>query len=143
MAKIAIEHIIAKGHENIKATHPTTFEITKEDWVTLKGDCIIGVSANKSPKQFNELFKNIAKREDSALLAVLLADNVYDYVVGKGSKELTFNDNLRMVFRRSSYVSDNTVMINADKAAKDINRELISKLKNGEILHVFLIAISF
>ena len=143
MAEIAIEYVIAKGHENIRAMHPTTFEITKENRVTPKGDCIIGISANKSPKQFNRFFKNIARKENSTLLAVLLADNVYDYVVGRGSKELTFNDNLRMVFRKSSYISDNTVMINADKAAKDINRELIGKLKNGETLHVFLIAISF
>ena len=142
MVEIAIEHIIAKGHANIKATHPSTFEITKENWLTPQGDCIIGISANKSPKQFGEEFKNIAKRGDAIILAILLSNGAFDYIIGKGSEKLTFKDNTRMVFRKSSYISDNTVMIKANKAARDISRKLIDKLKKGRILHVLLIAIS-
>jgi len=142
MVEIAIEHIIAKGHANIKATHPSTFEVTKENWLTPQGDCIIGILASKSPKQFSEEFKNIAKREDAIILAILLSNGAFDYIIGKGSEKLTFKDNTRMVFRKSSYISDNTVMIKANKAARDISRKLIDKLKEGRILHVLLIAIS-
>ena len=142
MVEIAIEHVIAKGHVNIKATHPSTFEVTKENWLTPQGDCIIGISASKSPKQFSEEFKNIAKREGAIVLAILLSDETFDYIIGKGSEKLTFKDATRMIFRKSSYVSDNTVMIKANKAARDISRELISKLRKGNILHVLLIAIS-
>jgi len=142
MVEIAIEHVIAKGHVNIKATHPSTFEVTKENWLTPQGDCIIGISASKSPKQFSEEFKNIAKREGAIVLAILLSDETFDYIIGKGSEKLTFKDATRMIFRKSNYVSDNTVMIKANKAARDISRELISKLRKGNILHVLLIAIS-
>ncbi|HDJ94923.1 MAG TPA: DUF371 domain-containing protein [Acidilobales archaeon] len=137
-----MEHVIAKGHVNIKATHPSTFEVTKENWLTPQGDCIIGISASKSPKQFSEEFKNIAKREGAIVLAILLSDETFDYIIGKGSEKLTFKDATRMIFRKSNYVSDNTVMIKANKAARDISRELISKLRKGNILHVLLIAIS-
>jgi len=142
MVEIAIEHVIAKGHVNIKATHPSTFEVTKENWLTPQGDCIIGISASKSPKQFSEEFKNIAKREGAIVLAILLSDETFDYIIGKGSEKLTFKDATRMIFRKSNYVSDNTVMIKANKAARDISRELISKLRKGNILHILLIAIS-
>ena len=142
MVEIAIEHIIAKGHANIKATHPSTFEVTKENWLTPRGDCIIGISASKSPKQFSEEFKNIAKRKDAIILAILLSNGAFDYIIGRGSEKLTFKNTTRMIFRKSSYVSDNTVMIKANKAAQDISRELISKLRKGNILHILLIAIS-
>jgi len=142
MVEISIEHIIAKGHANIKATHPSTFEVTKENWLTPQGDCIIGISASKSPKQFSKEFKNIAKREDAVILAILLSNGAFDYIIGKGSEKLTFKDNTRMVFRKSSYISNNTVMIKANKAARDISRKLIDKLKKGRILHILLIAIS-
>ena len=36
----------ARGHENIRGVHKTTFEFTKEKELTLKGDCIIGVNAD-------------------------------------------------------------------------------------------------
>ena len=142
MVEIAVEHVIAKGHANIKATHPSTFEVTKENWLTSRGNCIIGISASKSPKQFSEEFKNIAKRKDAIILAILLSNGAFDYIIGKGSEKLTFKDATRMIFRKSSYVSDNTVMSKANKAARDISRQLISKLRKGNILHVLLIAIS-
>ena len=46
------------GHPLIKATHETTFEITKEEKISLKGDCIIGVKANKSCKDLNDQLKS-------------------------------------------------------------------------------------
>ncbi|RLF17024.1 MAG: DUF371 domain-containing protein, partial [Thermoprotei archaeon] len=36
-----VEEIIAWGHPNIRALHRSTMEITKEPYVTPRGDCII------------------------------------------------------------------------------------------------------
>ncbi|HIP75502.1 MAG TPA: DUF371 domain-containing protein, partial [Thermococcus paralvinellae] len=41
------EIIHCYGHENIKATHKSTLEITKEDFLTPRGDCIICIKADK------------------------------------------------------------------------------------------------
>jgi hypothetical protein len=35
-----------------------------------------------------------------------------------------------MVIRKSDYLSDRTLAIHADKAANDLSRELVEKLKN-------------
>ena len=36
----------AYGHPNILGTHKTTFEFTKDNELTLNGDCIVGVKAD-------------------------------------------------------------------------------------------------
>ena len=41
MREIAIETLEAYGHRNIRATHRSTFELTKDDYLTHRGDCII------------------------------------------------------------------------------------------------------
>ena len=51
----------AFGHPNIQATHKTTLEFTKDEYVSLRGDCIIGIDADfdlKSLKKFIKTFKN-------------------------------------------------------------------------------------
>ncbi len=45
----------AWGHENITANHKRTLEFTKDNELSLEGDCILGVSANFSiyPVNYN------------------------------------------------------------------------------------------
>ncbi|MCK4425081.1 DUF371 domain-containing protein, partial [Candidatus Bathyarchaeota archaeon] len=38
---IITETIFAYGHENIQATHRSTFEITKDARLSEKGDCVV------------------------------------------------------------------------------------------------------
>jgi hypothetical protein len=47
-----IEKINAVGHPNVLATHEKTIEITKEDFLTPTGDCIIGINADKYTGSF-------------------------------------------------------------------------------------------
>lgn len=46
--------IKARGHPNIKATHRTTIEVTKDNYLTGRGDCILGIDADKSLKDMKE-----------------------------------------------------------------------------------------
>ncbi len=129
-----------KGHTNIKATHRTTLEITKDDHLTPRGDCIIGVSANKALSEFSERFKEIARSPGSRII-LLIADEQgnHDVIIGEGHPDLTFNDSTKIIVRKSSYVAPNTVMIRANKAAKDISRDLVSTLrKGGEGIALFI-----
>ena len=50
----------AHGHENIQATHTTTFEITKEATLTKQGDCIMAVEATKGAADLPTEFKDAA-----------------------------------------------------------------------------------
>ena len=50
------ENIVAFGHENIQALHPTTLMLTKEKNLSKNGDCIIAVRADKAAPDLNEKF---------------------------------------------------------------------------------------
>ena len=140
--EVAVEVVKAYGHENVKAKHKTTIEITKDGYLTPRGDCIIGIRANKSLNEFSSTFKEIAKKEDSIILAIFIADEVYDVVIGKGSSKLSLSNSRKIIIRKSEYIDDSTIMIRSNKAAKDLNRELIDKLKNPEI-QLYAVFIAF
>ncbi|MGB9674949.1 MAG: DUF371 domain-containing protein, partial [Nanopusillaceae archaeon] len=38
--------INVKGHKLVKATHKSTLEITKDNFLTERGDCIIGINSS-------------------------------------------------------------------------------------------------
>ncbi len=128
----------AWGHENVRATHRSTFEVTRDDYLTPRGDCIIGIKSPIAAAHLPEWFKEAARSEESIIVAVLCAGGVCDAVAGRGSEGLTFTDERRMVFRRSTYVSGDTVMIRASRAAAQLRRDLVDALKRGERLTVML-----
>ena len=47
------------GHENITARHKTTLEFTKDEDLSLKGDCIVGVKAGFQLNKIKDRPKNI------------------------------------------------------------------------------------
>lgn len=138
-----IEFIKARGHKNIKALHKTTFEITREPHITPRGDCIIGVKADKAPSDFNSNFKKLMRNKYSVLLILLKTSNYADIVVAHGNDNLVYEDTVRTIVRKSSYVDKATVAIRSSKASVDIDRRLIEELRNENELKVLFIALSF
>jgi len=128
----------AYGHSNVRATHKTTLEITKEDYLTPRGDCIIGISSEYGAKDLPKWFKKAAQHEDSTIVMIICSGDICDSVTGKGHPKLTFEDPLRLVVRRSRYIDSKTLMINANKSARDLRRDLIEKLKRREELLIYL-----
>jgi hypothetical protein len=126
----AIEVLHAWGHPNVIAEHPTTFEITKHSGLTKRGDCVLGVRASKSPADLSPKFRTLCKREQARIMVELRAANIVEFIEGRGSPGLTLSHSSEFVGRKSTYVSDRTFMIRADKAASDIDRELICVLKS-------------
>ncbi len=138
---LAIEVIRAKGHVNITATHKTTIEVTKDDYLTPLGDCIIGVMADKSVAELSDKFKNIMLDDKTTLISVFITNNSYDYIVSKGSSKLLLTNTKKIIFRKSSYIDEATIAINSNKAAVELSRKLIQDLVNGSPLTIVLIAI--
>ena len=60
------------------------------------------------------------------------ADGKNFEVHGQGSPSLTFRDSREMVVRKSMFPSHRTIMVRADRAAKDIPREMLGLLRNPE-----------
>ncbi|WP_456367922.1 DUF371 domain-containing protein [Thermococcus sp.] len=125
------EVIHCRGHENVRATHRSTLEFTREDYLTPRGDCIICVSADKALRDLSEEFRE-ALRRGAKLRIVIRAGDVEDEVIAYGSPELRLESPVSMVVRKSSYVDGRTLAIRADKSAKDIKRELVELLKSPE-----------
>ena len=124
------EIFFAYGHENIQATHESTLEITKETKVSKKGNCIIAVSANKAVTDLSPGFKENLRLEDQKMSMLIEAGELVEVVNAFGSPRLILTDPTDMVMRKSSYICNRTLAIQADKAAFDLSRKLVQKLRN-------------
>ena len=125
------ETIVCYGHENVKATHRSTLEITKEDYLTPRGDCIICIKASKALKDLDEKIKKALKSGKKVKIRIIV-DGIVDELEAFGDSRLSFESDFSMVIRKSDYVDGRTLAIKANKAAKDIKRELVEKLRNPE-----------
>lgn len=141
----------ARGHVNVSATHASTFEVTSEEFLTPAGDCIVGIEADATPADVPDPFREACRSDDARITAVLEvrgeADDAGDEsdhaertatIAGWGHPDLSFADETSMVFRTSDYVDDRTVMVGADKAAGDLDRDLVNLLAAGAELRLVL-----
>ena len=133
------ETIHCRGHEHVRATHTSTLEVTTDDWLTPAGDCILGIEADRSPADFSPEFISACQDAEATITALLQTANHDAAVVGRGHPDLTFKSERGAVLRTSTYVDERTVMVEADAAAADIDRELIETLTDGEALTTTLV----
>ena len=128
----AVEVVRARGHPNVRATHPTTLEITREEHLTPRGDCIVAVGADKGARDLSEAFKRAA-REQGARITITIevpSRGLRAVIHARGHPGLTFEHPTDLVVRKSDFVCGRTVAIRADKAARDLPRELVEALRD-------------
>lgn len=128
--------IQTKGHKNVTSHHKSTFEITKDAEIGPTADCIIGTDMDKSMFDFPEDFKKRIANSDTKITVVLDTENGHDEITGWGHEDLTLTHPTDIVCRTSDYTCSRTLMINADKAARDLDGKLIEDLKNEKIMEV-------
>ncbi|MBU7014056.1 MAG: DUF371 domain-containing protein [Theionarchaea archaeon] len=128
--------ITAYGHPNMLALHRTTIEVTTEDWLTRKGDCIIGVRASHA---LSDLRDELLSLKNSHVTLVIAAGGIVERITGFIHPSLQFTDTRAIILRKSSFLCPRTLLIHASKAAIDLNRDLISKMKNPrQKMHITL-----
>jgi len=127
---MAVEEIFARGHANITAKHATTLEITKEINLTKNGDCIIAVGATKGLAELSERFRILCTDDNAKIILEINAAKIVEIVQGGGSSSFTLSHRDDIVARKSSHVTDRTLIIAADKAARDIDRKLVRVLRS-------------
>ena len=120
----------ARGHKNVKSTHRTTFEVTKETSLTKQGDCIIAVEATRAAADLPFEFKEAAKKEGAQMTITITAGELKETVKAKCSPQLHFTHPTDLVVRKSDYACGRTLAIGADKAASDFSRKLVEKMKD-------------
>ncbi len=132
------ERICARGHQHVSAAHASTLEVTTESFLTKAGDCIIGVDADRPPSAFAESFIEACRTEQAQITATINVGDTETSITGTGDPRLTCANDTSAVLRTSDYVDDRTVMVNADLAARDIDRSIIDRLRRGAELVITL-----
>jgi len=126
-----VEVIQVAGHENVTAEHASTLELTGDDWLTPAGDCILAVEADRVPADFGEAFVTACRSREATVSLAIEANGHTERVVGRGHPDLSFENERSLVCRTSDYVDDRTVMVDADTAATDVDRDLVAALAGG------------
>ncbi|ESP89039.1 DUF371 domain-containing protein [Candidatus Halobonum tyrrellensis] len=137
-SEVREEVVRAVGHEHVSAEHASTFEVTSDDWLTPAGDCIVGVEADRTPADFASGFVDACRDAEATVTATLEAAGIEATVAGRGDPGLTFDDDRSLVARTSDYVDGRTVMVDADAAAGDLHRKLVTALSRGAPLTLTL-----
>lgn len=134
--------IRAAGHANVTATHASTLEVTTDDFLTAAGDCIVGIAADRAPADLDPDFGTACRDPDATIVAELAVGGPADEAVGddpghraritgSGHSDLTFASRRGAVCRTSEHVDDRTVLVDADRAAGDLDRELVAAVAEG------------
>ena len=132
------EVIRARGHEHVSADHANTFEVTSDDYLTPAGDCILGIEADRTPADFDDSFVEACRAHDARLVATIEAGGYTERIEGRGHPDLSFENDRSLVGRTSDYVDDRTVMVAADTAADDVDRDVVGALSDGARLTLTL-----
>lgn len=118
-------HFTAKGHENVLSLHRNTIEFTHDSHLTKRGDCILAINADYS-------LEEIKKQNFKKIKIIIEVNNNKDEITAEYNPE--FNDLHEMVIRKTEFKDKRTFAIKADKAAKDIKREVVEKMKDSNAL---------
>ena len=135
----AVETIQASGHPRIRATHKTTLEITKDPHLTESGDCIVAVNASKGGRDLSPEFRDLVRNDNAAIRLTMTVARESETVTGRGDERLTLDHMTDLVIRKSNYVCNRTLMVEADKSALNLSRDLVRALRDPRariIMHV-------
>ena len=136
----AQETIRARGHPLILGTHQTTFEVTAEDHVTINGNCIIGIAADKGCLGLSPAFKSVLAHDEAVLVTRIDCGGVVAEIRSRGSSQMMLNHPTDLVWRKSTFVCGRTIGILSDTVALTLPRNLISNLVSGKEMIVTLTA---
>lgn len=118
-----------KGHLNITAAHKSTWQVTKENHLTPQGDCVIGVGSDIACSDLPDWLKEHLRKDGKIKIVMKVGD--WQLVgMAEGHRELTFEDKVDMVFRKSTFISPRTVAINSSIVAKDLPWPMIKLLQD-------------
>jgi hypothetical protein len=127
-----LESVTFRGHPSVRSLHPTTIEVTTEESLTDSGDCIIGVGAAKGCAGLDEQTKEAIRQRGSMVTLRLVVGPLSFRMSASGDPRLQLSHSHDIVIRRSDFISDRTLAIRADAAAKDIPREMVNLLRSPD-----------
>ena len=127
------------GHENVRSLHPKSIEITTEEHLTVKGDCIVGVRASCGCLGIPDEMKSLLQNPQSEVICTILVDKFSFRIIGRGSEKLTLTNPHDIVIRKSNFTCPRTLSVSCDVAADSIPSQMIEALKNPKTRGIFRI----
>jgi hypothetical protein len=126
------EEIRFFGHKNILSLHPRTLEITKDSHLTLNGDCIIGVNADKACCDIQAHIKQKLRTNNAYIEFELIVEPYAIRMWGLGNCQLRLDHEHDIVLRKSNFICGRTICLNSSLAALDIPRQIVNLLRDPE-----------
>lgn len=125
------DEIIFYGHHNVLCNHKRTIEVTKDNYLTMKGDCIIGINANKGCYDLNEKLKrNLKKNETFIKFEIVVESENYEFH-GYGNDKLTLLNKHELVLRKTEFTCNRTAAIKCNGASSDVPPDMVRLLQQG------------
>jgi uncharacterized protein len=129
------------GHPNIRSLHAKTIEITKDEHLTTRGDCIIGVKANKACIDLDEALRHRLKSNSAVVRIEVMVGNESFLTTGMGDQRLTISNPHDIVIRRTNFTCPRTLSVLCDKASSEVPRRIVNTLQDGVTKGIFRITV--
>jgi hypothetical protein len=127
---VARDVVMFRGHAMVRSMHRTTIEVTMDEDLTEEGDCIIGVGASKGCGGLDARVRERLRKVGSRATIRLVVGGQSFELRARGDPRLDLTNPRDIVIRKSEFVSDRTLALGADAAARDIPRKIVSLLKD-------------
>ena len=135
------EEVAFYGHPNVQSLHGKTVEITKDEHLTLRGDCIIGVRASKACADLDEALRQRLMQTSSIVKIEVMVGSESFAITGAGDERLTLKNSHDIVIRKTNFVCPRTMSVKCDSASSDVPRKLVKLLQNKEAKGLFRITV--
>ncbi|HXG06488.1 MAG TPA: DUF371 domain-containing protein [Nitrososphaera sp.] len=129
------------GHPNVQSLHSKALEITKDEHLTLRGDCIIGVRANKACADLDESLKQRLSSSSSVVKLEIMVGSETFVINGTGDERLSLKNPHDIVLRKTKFVCPRTLSVRCDKASSDVPRNIVKMLQDNEAKGIFRITV--
>ncbi len=127
------------GHRNVRALHRRTIEITKDEHLTPRGDCIVGVGADMACKDLATLIGDMVREDGREIRFTILVKGMEWRFSAKGCRLLTLQDDRSIVIRKSMYICPRTLAVMSSASAIDMPREMVRMLTDESTRGVMVI----
>jgi hypothetical protein len=135
------DEVTFHGHPNVQSLHGKTLEITKDDHLTLRGDCIIGVRASKACADLDETLRRRLRSNYCVVTIEIMAGSESFVINGKGDERFTLQNPHDIVVRKTSFVCPRTVSVRCDKASSEVPRKIVRLLQDKDAKGLFRITV--
>jgi uncharacterized protein len=135
------DEVMFYGHPNVQSLHAKTIEITKDEHLTLRGDCIIGVRASKACADLDETLRRRLCSDGSVVKIEVMAGSESFVINGTGDGRLTLQNPHDIVIRKTNFVCPRTMSVRCDRASSDVPRKMVRMLQDKDAKGIFRITV--